>query len=162
MNEETVTLPIAAENPAVLDTGEATASEPFGDETVAEATPEQEPCAAAKTAENGDDTLNPAESSAQQLHTRLANDFRVLAAEMPEIKAFSDLPDAVISLAVEQDIPLFDAYLRHSFYENKRIGAAKTAAESAAISAVGSLAAPPSNPNPEVDAFVHALRQSLR
>lgn len=160
MNEET--LPITAENTAVLDTGEANASEPFGDETVADAIPEQEPCAAAQTAENGVDMPKADETSAQQLHTRLANDFRVLAAEMPEIKAFSDLPDAVITLAVEQDIPLFDAYLRHSFYENKRIGEAKAAAESAAATAVGSLAAPPSNPNPEVDAFVHALRQSLR
>lgn len=159
MNEEQ-TLPIAAENPAVEDTGVTGASEPFGDETVATETPEPTP-AAAQTAEDGD-TPKTTDDSAQQLHTRLASEFRALAKEVPQIRTFSDLPDAVIALAVDRNISLFDAYLRHSFQENRRIGEAQAAGERAAKASVGSLAAVPSDLHPEVDAFVHALRQSLR
>jgi len=160
MNEENTTLSVAAEESADENTGgTAGASEPFGDETVAPAVPEQTP-AAAQTADDGDAT--DSDEVARQLHARLANDFCALAKELPEMKAFSDLPSAVVEMAVSENISLFDAYLRHSFFENRRIGAAKSAAESAAKSAVGSLADEPIYQNPEVDAFVHALRQSLR
>lgn len=160
MNEEQ-TLPVAAETSAVEDTeGGAAVSEPFGDETVTEAAPSPTP-AAAQTAETGNANQTD-DDDAQQLHTRLANEFRVLAAEIPQIRAFSDLPDAVVTMAVEQNVSLFDAYLRHSFYENRRIGEAVQAGERAASMSVGSLAAPPETLHPEVDAFVQALRQSLR
>ncbi len=161
MNEQEQLLPVPAENTAVDDTAPIDALAPSGDES--EATIEATPLPATETPVVDNNTAPKTdEVAAQQLHTRLATDFRTLAHEVPQFAAFADVPDAIVTMAVEQDISLFDAYLRHSFYENRRIGEAARIGEMAAKASTGSLAAPPTHPHPEVDAFVSALRQSLR
>ena len=161
MNED-MTLPIPAEESADVYTEPETTSAPFGDES-AVGSEEDNP---AFSAQNADEPITDAqtdESLTQQLYTRLANEFRDLCREVPHTFAtFDTVPDAVVTMAVEQSISLFDAYLRHSFYENRRMEEAAAAQRSAAERSTGSLAAPPDHPHPEVDAFVSALRQSLR
>lgn len=161
MNEEMI-LPVPAENTAVTDTEPAEVGAPFGDELATEPRLEK-PAFSAPNADESDTYEQTNEMLTQQLHTRLANEFRDLCREVPHTFAtFDTVPDAVITMAVEQDISLFDAYLRHSFYENRRMDEAAKAQRSAAEKSTGSLAAPPDHPHPEVDAFVSALRQSLR
>lgn len=160
MNEEQI-LPVPADCAAEINTETASVGAPFGDESVAEPISD-------KTAVSAPNADRPQDSQAdenptQQLHTRLANEFRTLCREVPHTFAtFDTVPEAVVTMAVEHGISLFDAYLRHSFYESRRMSAAAAAQRSAAEKSTGSLAAPPEHPHPEVDAFVSALHQSLR
>lgn len=161
MNEEMI-LPVPAEETADMHTEPAEVGAPFGDELATEASLEK-PAFSVPNADQPDTSEQTDEMLTQQLHTRLANEFRDLCREVPHTFAtFDTVPDAVVTMAVEQDISLFDAYLRHSFYENRRMDEAAKAQRSAAEKSTGSLAAPPDHPHPEVDAFVSALRQSLR
>ncbi len=161
MNED-MTLPIPADNTADVYTEPERVGAPFGDESAADSRSDN-PAFSAPNADEPATYEQTDEMLAQQLHTRLANGFRDLCREVPHTFAtFDTVPDAVVTMAVEQNISLFDAYLRHSFYENRRMDEAAKAQRSAAEKSTGSLAAPPDHPHPEVDAFVSALRQSLR
>lgn len=160
MNEQQ-TLPVPAETSADIYTEEASVGAPFGDESVAEISSDE----AAFSAPNADapQAVQTDEDPTRQLHTRLANEFRALCREVPHTFAtFDTVPEAVVTMAVDHGISLFDAYLRHSFYESRRMSAAAAVQRSAAEKSTGSLAAPPEHPHPEVDAFVSALHQSLR
>lgn len=61
------------------------------------------------------------EAGEAELLDRLAGDFEVLSEVVPEIHGVNDVPEAVFSLAVEQGISLYDAYLRFRYEEERRL-----------------------------------------
>ena len=103
------------------------------------------------------------QAAKDSLNDRLASDFIELQAEFPEYGKFSDLPKAVVKMAVDKNISLYDALLRHERAESKKIDTAKQQQAQAAAASVGSQAAQPpeKSPNPTLDALMAGLRRGL-
>lgn len=115
-------------------------------------------------AEPKENLMAPGESEAGQekLLDRLAGDFEVLSEVVPEIHGVNDVPEAVFSLAIEQGISLYDAYLRFHYEEGRRFAREQAAQQAARNSSVGSLRDAGPSPEPEKAAFLTAFRQSVR
>lgn len=92
---------------------------------------------------------------------RLAEDFLILAQEFPQFIHPSQVPDAVLDMAVEQGISLLDAYLRHRLMEEKKVAAAQQKRQQAAECSAGSLARGAVQTPPEQDAFLRAFRAAI-
>ena len=92
---------------------------------------------------------------------RLAEDFLALSAEFPQIAGPDQLPDAVLDMAVGQNISLLDAYLRYRLQEEKKVAAAAEKRQEAARQSAGSLSRGAVQTPPEQDAFLHAFRAAL-
>lgn len=116
-------------------------NEAHGDEGVAKRLLElerQKQNAAYKKAQ--DDERAAAEAAKNAVNERLASDFIELKAEFPQYGSFSELPKAVVKMAVDKNISLYDAMLRHERAENKKIDTAKQQQAQAASASVGSQA----------------------
>ncbi len=114
--------------------------------------------------EKAEEDKKAAEQAAQNsLNDRLASDFIEVQAEFPEYGKFSDLPKAVVKMAVDKNISLYDALLRHERAESKKIDTAKQQQAQAAAASVGSQAAQPpeKSPNPMIDALMAGLQRGL-
>lgn len=93
---------------------------------------------------------------------RLAEEFLALREEFPSFERPNQLPDAVLDMAVEQSIPLLDAYLRFCHEENKRILREEECRRQAAACSTGSLQQGGTQIHPEQDAFLRAFRKALK
>ena len=105
------------------------------------------------------DTLCGEEIPVVSDEQRLADDFGRLCEECPEIGTFDALPESVIRTALDEGIPLLDAYLRHEHRERVRVQAATDAARKAGASSAGaqrSELAP--TPDPAVAAMLLGVR----
>ncbi len=80
---------------------------------------------------------NAATQQKESLESRLANEFAELKAEFPEIADFASVPPAVKEMAAK-GMDLMSAYLRYKYSEDKKVTAAKQAAESASKASTGS------------------------
>ncbi len=130
-----------------METALAEALEPFAEDTsVAEATGE---------------ACEP-EALPTDLTNRLAEEFFVLREEFPAIHSPEQLPDEVLDMAVQQNIPLFDAYLRFRHEEEKRILREEQRRREAAARSAGSLMQGTVESHPEQDAFLRAFRTALK
>lgn len=92
---------------------------------------------------------------------RLAEEFLLLAEEFPQFVSPGQLPDGVLELAVQQGIPLLDAYLRYRLQEEKKVAAAAEKRRQAAAQSAGSLSRGAAETPPEQDAFVRAFRAAI-
>lgn len=110
-----------------------------------------------------EDKKAAAQAAKDSLDDRLASDFIELQAEFPEYGKFGDLPEAVIREAVDKNISLYDALLRHRWTESKKIESAKQQQAQAAAASVGSQATQPpeKSPNPMIDALMEGLQSGL-
>ena len=99
----------------------------------------------------------------ETLGVRLAEEFEHLREQMPEVTAFRELPREVVETAVAEGIPLMDAYLRHRFFQERRLARAAEDARAAQTAAVGSVAdpAPRDLPDPVLTALQAGLRRAL-
>ena len=106
---------------------------------------------------------NAAQSERVRLEERLAAEFFELQAECPNYTSFEQVPQAVLKLATDKNISLYDAFLRYERAENKKIETAKQQQAQAAAASVGSQAAQPpeSSVNPTMDALMAGLRRGL-
>ena len=77
----------------------------------------------------------------EDLTGRLAREFLELREAFPEVTAITAVPRPVLALAVEQGIPLTDAYLRYQHRQQQNIAAALAAEQAAAGASPGSQAA---------------------
>lgn len=104
------------------------------------------------------------QAAKDSLNDRLASDFIELQAEFPEYGKFSDLPKAVVKMAVDKNISLYDALLRHERAESKKIDTAKQQQAQAAAASVGSQAAQPpeGNTDPSFADFLAGMQRGLR
>ena len=93
---------------------------------------------------------------------RLAEEFFLLREEFPAIHSPEQLPDAVLELAANENIPLFEAYLRFRYAEEKRIRQEEERRRQAAACAVGSLTQGAADANPEQEAFLRAFRTARK
>lgn len=93
---------------------------------------------------------------------RLAEEFFLLREEFPTIHSPEQLPDAVLDMAANENIPLFDAYLRFRYAEEKRIRQEEERRRQAAARAVGSLTQGTADANLEQEAFLRAFRTALK
>lgn len=102
------------------------------------------------------------EPVASDITHRLAEEFFSLREEFPAIHSPEQLPDAVLELAAQQDIPLFDAYLRFRYEEEKRVRQEEERRRLAAARSTGSLMQGAADADPEQEAFLRAFRTALK
>lgn len=93
---------------------------------------------------------------------RLADEFFLLREEFPAIRSPEQLPDAVLELAADSGIPLFDAYLRFRHEEEKRVRVEEERRRLAADRSAGSLMQGVAEADPEQEAFLRAFRTALK
>ncbi len=93
---------------------------------------------------------------------RLAEEFLGLWEEFPALKGPDDLPEAVLELAVGENIPLLDAYLRFRRQEERRVQAEEERRRRAAADSAGSLVQRGPEAQPEQEAFMRGFRRALR
>jgi hypothetical protein len=106
--------------------------------------------------------LAPKNEVPSDITRRLAEEFFELREEFPALHSPEQLPDAVLDLAVKKNIPLFDAYLRFRYEEEKRVRREEERRRQAAADAVGSLMQGEADANLEQDAFLRAFRTALK
>ena len=70
---------------------------------------------------------------------RVADEFRALQKDIPELKSFEDIPKGAVSLAERENMTLREAYLLYAHREQATVTAAQKAAEKAAESSTGSV-----------------------
>ena len=93
---------------------------------------------------------------------RLAEEFILLREEFPQLQSPQQLPDAVLDIAVEHSISLYDAYLRFRYEEEKRVRREEERRRQAAGQSAGSLLQGAVDTHPEQDAFLRAFRTALK
>lgn len=93
---------------------------------------------------------------------RLAEEFFHLREEFPDLHSPEQLPDAVLDMAVDNAIPLLDAYLRFRHEEDKRMRLEEERRQTAAARSVGSLVQGATQSHPEQEAFLRAFRTALK
>lgn len=98
----------------------------------------------------------------QRLNQKLAEDFYTLCRQMPDIREPEQLPDRVWQAAVQEKIPLMDAYLRFLWQEDQKARLEQSRAAQAAAASSGSLAGTPDTPKSEQNAFIRAFREAVR
>lgn len=97
-----------------------------------------------------------AEVSVEQ---RLAEEFCRLREECPDISDFAALPAAAVTMAVEENVPLLDAYLRYEHRERRRIQDAADAARAAGQASAGAQHSElQAVPDPSVAAMIAGVR----
>lgn len=115
---------------------------------------EQEPVIAQESA--ADQPVSP------DITHRLAEEFFRLREEFPDLHSPEQLPDAVLDMAVDNAIPLLDAYLRFCHEENKRMRQEEERRQAAAARSAGSLVQGATQSHPEQEAFLRAFRTALK
>ncbi len=107
------------------------------------------------------DTLCGEDAPAISDEERLADDFCRLREECPDVAAFSAVPESVIRAALDEGIPLLDAYLRHEHRERVRVKAASDAARKAGAASAGAQRTELTpTPDPAVAAMISGVRGS--
>lgn len=80
------------------------------------------------------------EASRQQVNDRLAAEFIELQKEFPDYGKFSDLPKAVVQMAFDKKITLYDALLRYERAEQKKVEQNRQQQAAASAATTGSRA----------------------
>lgn len=107
--------------------------------------------------------LRQAEQEREEaLLARLAAEFEALREQNPAVRDPDELPAAVLQTAVEEGIPLFDAYLRYEWGERRRAEAERLAAEKAAACSAGRLGDRPDRPAAEQEVFTAVFRAAVK
>ena len=150
MNEET----LRSEETAPMD-----ASLPI--EAIAES-PSSEPIVACNPQMEPLDESAPQTSDVSDITHRLAEEFFLLREEFPAIHSPEQLPNAVLDMAVEKNLSLFDAYLRFCYEEHKRVQLEEQRRQEAAARSAGSLMQGTEESAPEQEAFLRAFRTALK
>lgn len=152
MNEETLrpTEAVPTEEPLMIETEQA-------EDTVLEAAVTAQPSAAESEEYAAAQDAVPAD-----ITHRLADEFFSLREEFPTIHSPEQLPDAVLDMAVNNGIPLFDAYLRFRHEEEKRVRLEEERRRLAAARSAGSLMQGAAQADPEQEAFLRAFRTALK
>ncbi len=94
------------------------------------------------------------------LNERLASDFVELKAEYPNYGSFADVPKAVVKLAIDKNISLYDAHLRYERAEGKKIEIAKQQQATASAASVGSQA--DTTTTGETDPLIAAMLEGVQ
>lgn len=105
------------------------------------------------------DTLCEGDIPTVSNEERLAEEFGRLREECPDVTAFDAVPESVIRTALEEGIPLLDAYLRYEHRERVRVKAAAEAARKAGAASAG---AQRSELQPTPDPAVAAMLEGVR
>ncbi len=91
---------------------------------------------------------------------RIAEQFLELQEEFPELQTLDGLPQSVVDTAIDKDISLLDAYLRHRLKEDRRVSQNQAAATAAAKASAGSQSG--SAGAGEEDPAIKSLRAAIR
>lgn len=108
------------------------------------------------------ETGNQTAEGEQTLLDQMNGEFEVLAEAVPDIHSVEDIPEEVFTLAVAQKLPLYDAYLRFRYEEERRQKSEQERQAAAQASSAGSLRDTGETPSPEDNAFVSAFRRAIR
>lgn len=102
-----------------------------------------------------------AEAERTKQQETIAAQLKELKAEVPTIQSVDDVPTAVLQLAEQKNIGLYDAWLRYQHSENRRIERAEQKQQEAAKASTGSVASEPETKNKVSETFSNALRNAL-
>lgn len=106
-----------------------------------------------------EEETNAFQSEYKSESEKLANGLIELQKEFPEIKGVKDVPDSVIKSALDNNIGLFDAYLRYQFNENKKIKQAEETEKEAIATTTGSAASNDIDAqSPVIEAMLKGIR----
>jgi hypothetical protein len=92
----------------------------------------------------------------------LADGFLQLCEEVPDLKTIEDVPETVLQMAVDEKIPLLDAYLRYRWREECAVLAEQQRQQRTGEQSAGSLYTGDGGIAPASDAFSRAFKQALR
>ncbi|MCI9414697.1 MAG: hypothetical protein HFJ79_05935 [Clostridiales bacterium] len=109
-----------------------------------------------------DDRTAEAGADEDRTAARLAEEFTELAAQVPGIRDFGEVPEQAVLLAAEKGVTLFDAYLRFRFEEERRREREQDRSRRAAGESAGSLSDGGPAPDPEREAFIRSFRLSVQ
>jgi len=99
----------------------------------------------------------------EEIEQRLANEFLLLAEEFSgRFNSFADVPEAVVDCAVNENISLFDAYLRYQHREAKKVEAERVRQMELSARSAGSLSDFGFPPGYELDEFEQAFYKALQ
>ena len=87
------------------------------------------------------------------------SDFDVLKRNFPEFQSMEDVPKEAEQISEKENIPIFDAYLRYLFYQNKRIEEEQKNREKNSMKTVGSLK---SADNDYGMSYINAMLKAIR
>ena len=87
------------------------------------------------------------------------SDFDVLKRNFPEFQSMEDVPKEAAQISEKENIPIFDAYLRYLFYQNKRIEEEQKNREKNSMKTVGSLK---SADNDYGMSYINAMLKAIR
>lgn len=88
---------------------------------------------------------------------RLAAEFDVLSAQVPEFRQVGDVPQRVVDNAMKEGITLLDAYLREWYAANRQ----EQLQQAAAARSAGPMGGTFEEPDPKESAFSRAFRSAL-
>ena len=117
---------------------------------------------AAQPSEVQSEDVSVQDDEPSDITRRLADEFFLLREEFPAIHSPEQLPDAVLEMAAKDGIPLFDAYLRFRYEEEKRVRLEEERRRLAAARSAGSLSQGAAEADPEQEAFLRAFRTALK
>ncbi len=90
---------------------------------------------------------------------RLAEEFCRLRDECPDITAFDAVPESVVRTALDEGIPLLDAYLRYEHRERVKVQTAADAARKAGDASAGAQRSQLTpTPDPAIEAMLSGVR----
>ncbi len=98
----------------------------------------------------------------EEVTEQLADGFLQLCEEVPDLKTISDVPETVLQMAVDEKIPLLDAYLRYRWREECAVLAERQRQERTKEQSAGSLYTGDGGAAPASNAFSRAFQQALQ
>ena len=104
----------------------------------------------------------PADALSDETVESLADGFLQLCEEVPGMDTIADVPETVLQMAVEQNLPLLDAYLRYRWREECAVLAETQRQQRTGEQSAGSLYTGNGGAAPASDAFARAFEQALQ
>ncbi len=105
--------------------------------------------------------ISAAESEPVTQNDTYTAEFLQLQQQVPELQGVQEVPKEVYETAYQENISLFDAFLRHRYREQQAIAAEQQRQQRTAELSVGSLHTGGLRATPVSDAFARAFEKAL-
>lgn len=108
------------------------------------------------------ETQTQQEILSEETVDRLADGFLQLCEEVPGLSTIEDVPETVLQIAVDENLPLLDAYLRYRWREECAVLAEKQRQQRTGEQSAGSLYTGDGGVAPVSNAFARAFEKALQ
>jgi hypothetical protein len=107
-------------------------------------------------------TQTEEEILSEETAERLADGFLQLREEVPGLSTIEDVPETVLQMAVDENLPLLDAYLRYRWREECAVLAERQRQQRTGEQSAGSLYTGDGGAAPVSNAFSRAFEKALQ